>query len=42
MWVHDKPVDSGYLCDQINEISFELRVETVFNVNHLPQFCYAT
>ena len=30
MWVNDKPVDSGYPCDQINEISLELLVETIF------------
>ena len=40
MWVNinDKPVNSGYICDQINEISFELRMETIFNVNDLRSF----
>ena len=26
------------ICDQINEISFELQVETIFNVNDLSSF----
>ena len=30
MWVNDEPVDGGYiLYDQIDEISFELQMETV-------------
>ena len=29
MWVNDKSVESGYMCFQINEISFELHMETI-------------
>ena len=29
MWVNEKPVDSGYMRFLINEISFELRMETI-------------
>ena len=25
MWVNDKPADSGYICDQINQISLLLK-----------------
>ena len=28
MRVNHKPVDSEYICDEINEISFELQMET--------------
>ena len=38
MWVYDiKPVDSGCIV-LINEISFELRMETIFNVNDLHSY----
>ena len=29
MWVYDKPVDSGSMCFNNNEISFELWMESI-------------